>query len=65
MCESTEDQKINLSLLEEELESHIRFEERILFNEIQTAASAEDLLMIAEKHIESEFIENTDDEFWK
>ena len=65
ICESTEDQERNLSLLEEELESHIRFEERILFNEIQTAASAEDLLMITEKHIESEFLENTDDQFWK
>jgi len=65
LCESTEDQKRNLSLLEEELESHIRFEERILFNEIQTAASAEDLVILAEKHIESEFLENTDDQFWK
>jgi hypothetical protein len=65
LCETTDDQKRNLSLLEEELESHIRFEERILFNEIQTAASAEDLLMLTEKHIESEFLENTDDQFWK
>jgi len=33
--------EISLSLLEEELENHIRFEEGILFPEIQNQASAE------------------------
>ncbi|HYF70567.1 MAG TPA: hemerythrin domain-containing protein [Ohtaekwangia sp.] len=48
----------NLSLIEEELEAHIRFEERTLFKEIQNIASPEVLEKIMEKHdgIDSEFI---------
>ena len=40
----------SLSLLEEELETHIRFEERILFNEIQKEATSEQLQKIVEIH---------------
>ena len=54
----------SLSLLEEELESHVRFEERDLFNEIQKQASPEQLAVIAEKHTDGKFQENTEDEFW-
>lgn len=54
----------SLSLLEEELERHVRFEERELFNEIQRNASPEQLKLIAEKHTEEKFVENTEDEFW-
>lgn len=55
----------SLSLLEEELESHIRFEERVLFNEIQELASPEQLELLETKVCDIEFIENTSDEFWK
>ena len=36
----------SLSLFEEELEQHIRFEERVLFNEIQEIATEEELKLI-------------------
>lgn len=55
----------SLSRIEEELEAHIRFEERILFNEIQEIATEEQLKSILEHHTESKFQENTDDMFWK
>lgn len=54
----------SLSLLEEELEGHIRFEERILFNEVQKVATNTQLEMIKKHHIGGEFEENTKDEFW-
>lgn len=54
----------SLNLIEEELERHVRFEERELFNEIQQAASLEQLAVIAEKHKDGRFQENIDDEFW-
>lgn len=55
----------SLSLIEEELDAHVRFEERILFVEIEKAATAEQLKLINEKHVDQKFEENTDDEFWK
>jgi iron-sulfur cluster repair protein YtfE (RIC family) len=54
----------NLELLEKVLEQHIRFEERVLFAEIQKIATAKQMAIIAENHSESNFIENTTDEFW-
>ncbi len=45
------------------LEAHIRFEERILFNEIQQAASAEQLEDIQEYHHDL-FNSEWEDEFW-
>ena len=54
----------NLSLIEEELESHIRFEERILFNEIQAVATEEQLELIKKAHIEDKFLDNITDAFW-
>lgn len=54
-----------LSLLEEELEQHIRFEERVLFKEIQNIATEKQLKLIAEIHTDEKFIDNTEDEFWK
>lgn len=60
-----EDEVTNsISLLEEELEAHIRFEERVLFNEIQEMADAETLAAINEVHEEKAFVENTEDQFW-
>ena len=54
----------NLIQIEEELESHIRFEERILFNEIQTVATQEQLDLIKEIHTEEKFVDNLSDAFW-
>jgi hemerythrin-like domain-containing protein len=59
-----DDYERSLSLLEEELESHIRFEERVLFTEVQTVASADQLKAIKLIHKEGEFIDNKADEFW-
>jgi len=55
----------NLGLIEEELEAHIRFEERVLFPDVQKAASREQLAKIDEIHKEAEFVENEKDVFWK
>ena len=55
----------SLSLLEEELEKHIRFEERVLFPEVQKIATEEQLERIDKHHTEVDFRENVADEFWK
>ena len=55
----------SLSLIEEELEAHVRFEERELFNEIQKQSTPEQLEVIKEVHKDERFQENTEDEFWK
>lgn len=54
----------SLSLIEEELEQHIRFEERILFNEIQKIATEEQLEIISKLHNDEKFTDNTHDPFW-
>jgi iron-sulfur cluster repair protein YtfE (RIC family) len=53
----------NLSFIEEELVAHIRFEERILFQEIQTLASEEQLKMIEQIHSKN-ILKKYIDEFW-
>lgn len=55
----------SLGIIEEELEQHIRFEECILFNEIQKKATEQQLQTIAFHQNEKEFIENSSDMFWK
>lgn len=60
-----EDATKNLHKIEEELEQHIRFEERSLFPEIQKAATEEQLALIAEIHHEDGFVDNVEDEFWR
>lgn len=65
LFESKDEIEKSLSLIEEELESHIRFEERVLFGEIQNIATEEQLKRVAEKHTDEKFQENTEDEFWK
>jgi iron-sulfur cluster repair protein YtfE (RIC family) len=62
--DETEPEK-SLSLIEEELEMHIRFEERILFNEIQKIATADQLKKIKQLHSDSPFCETTEDKFWE
>lgn len=61
----TEDAAITLSKIEEELDSHIRFEERILFPEIQKEATELQLKEIEDLHSETDFTDNLEDEFWK
>lgn len=55
----------SLSFIEEELERHIRFEERVLFNEIQKKASHEQLLILEQIHSEEKFVDNLTDIFWE
>ncbi|MNX51040.1 hypothetical protein D3C86_816860 [compost metagenome] len=55
----------SLELVEKELEAHIRFEERILFAEIQKIATAAQLAMINKIHSDEAFVEYEDDVFWK
>nr|AWJ66170.1 hemerythrin HHE cation binding region [uncultured bacterium] len=62
-CNDCEIEK-SLSLIEEELEKHIRFEERVLFNEIQKVATAAQLKIISELHDNEKFQDNKKDEFW-
>ena len=64
LFESTSDLEINLKRIEKELDSHIRFEERVLFAEIQKAATEEQLKKIEEIHSKEAFIENKDADFW-
>ncbi|WP_086477578.1 MULTISPECIES: hemerythrin domain-containing protein [Arenibacter] len=59
------DLKRTILLIEEELQAHIRFEERILFNEIQQIATTSQLDTIAKLHPDTKFTENTSDVFWK
>lgn len=54
----------SLHKIEEELEQHIRFEERILFPEIQKTATEAQLALIEEIHHEEGFVDNVSDEFW-
>lgn len=54
-----------LTKLEEKLEQHIRFEERVLFNTIQEIASPSQLAAVEAAHNAEVFEENREDEFWK
>jgi len=58
----TEPEK-SIILIEKKLEKHIRFEERVLFNEIQKIAFSYELEIISKNH-SSEFKENWHDNFW-
>lgn len=53
-----------LSQIEEELEAHIRFEERVLFPEIQKVANKKQLQLIAKHHTEIEACTTWEDAFW-
>lgn len=55
----------SLSKIEEELEKHIRFEERVLFPEIQKIATESQMLEIENIHQPESFKDNVEDEFWK
>lgn len=47
------------------LEKHIRFEERVLFKEVQKLATPENLAELEKVHGSKNFVENSLDEFWK
>lgn len=56
--------KKSLDRIQDELEKHIRFEERILFNEIQKLATEKQLQTILKIHNDEKFNDNNDDPFW-
>jgi hemerythrin-like domain-containing protein len=60
-----EDIKDSLEGIQTELQKHIRFEERILFNEIQNAATEDQLRIVSQVHQEEKFIDNLTDVFWE
>lgn len=60
---STSVNESTLLALQEQLNAHIRFEERILFGEVQLASAQETLATIEALHRPA-FIDNTSDEFW-
>ena len=63
-ADTSDDIKI-LSKIEEALEQHIRFEERILFPEIQNVATQAQWRQIELIHQPEKFIDNEIDVFWK
>ncbi|MGG7035155.1 MAG: hemerythrin domain-containing protein [Flavobacterium sp.] len=65
LFEQTSNLTENLRQIEKILETHIRFEERILFGEIQKKATTEQLNKINKIHSGEVFIENNDDVFWR
>lgn len=65
LFEDREDDLKTLSKIEEELEQHIRFEERILFPEIQKIATEAQLRQIEIIHQPEKFDDNESDMFWK
>jgi Hemerythrin HHE cation binding domain len=62
---ATEDTSKHLSLIEEELTAHIRYEERVLFNELQGVATPEQLSEIERLHHGQPFVEEWEDRFWE
>ncbi|HEX5169573.1 MAG TPA: hemerythrin domain-containing protein [Cyclobacteriaceae bacterium] len=67
LFEDKEDVNRSLSRIEEELEDHIRFEERVLFEEIQRSVSMHDLENLASNPVLQSNATRCDweDEFWK
>ncbi len=61
----TKNPEKSLSALEEELQAHIRFEERVLFNEIQKVATEAQLEKIEEIHRHLEKTPDYHDPFWE
>lgn len=65
LFDQEEDFEKNLALIAEELDMHIKFEERVLFNEIQQIASKEEFGRIQEQHHETAFSDDAwKDHFW-
>lgn len=64
LFENQEVRSGNLVEIEELLQAHIRFEERVLFPLIQDIATIEQLKAIAAADSEEKFIDNESDAFW-
>lgn len=62
---STSEVEKSLTELHVKLKEHVRFEERILFNEIQDVATKEQLDTIEKFHVNNKFADNFNDVFWK
>jgi hemerythrin superfamily protein len=56
--------KKRLNSIEEIVEKHIRFEERVLFKEIQAVATEEQLKQVAASHAQEAFVDDFRDPFW-
>jgi iron-sulfur cluster repair protein YtfE (RIC family) len=69
LFEQQDDLIIVLTQIENQLRSHIRFEERVLFNKIQNVATEKELATIAEIHSDdkemNQQIESWKDNFWE
>ena len=66
LFEQEEDLDKALSRIEEELDLHIRFEERDLFNDVENAATPEDFAEIEKHHTGLAFSDDEwKDHFWK
>ena len=56
---------LSLDKIEEKLEQHIRFEERVLFPKIQKVATEDEFLHVEKIHQPEKFVDNEKDPFWK
>ena len=67
LFERVNEEEKNLGLIEEKLDAHIRFEERILFNEIQNVATPSELEEVMAMHSDHATPPDTqewEDQFW-
>ena len=62
---STDKTEEHLRRIEEDLVGHIRFEERVLFNEIQDVATESQLQLLEDILQDNPVCEPWEDEFWK
>lgn len=65
LFESGTDFQDRINRIEETLDKHIRFEERILFKDIQDKASEEQLRQIQPFLSDKPFMDKLDDPFWE
>jgi len=65
LFEDTRQVEKSLSLLEEEFELHLRYEELILYPKIRKAASLDSLDDFGMRYSPVVFLENTGDMFWR
>ena len=57
--------KTSLEQIPVELDKHIRFEERLLFNEIQKVATSAQTDKLKQIHADEKFVDNLSDVFWQ
>lgn len=55
----------SLKKIETVLQKHIRFEERVLFTEIEYKGTDEQMQVLLQIHSEKKFTENEEDKFWE